>query len=246
MRYVTTKGAVTCLDSLFTIYAPVNFADDVPGDQERVGGIRRHGTVQAFGVGADLARHDGAVDRLGAWRASCRPRPARRKATVAAAGELRAYKIAGSFRHFGHNAPPAQVSVDGNGRANSTSVSYIRNLATTMSAPASPPLPATHVPLDGAAPAISAGTLVLAEGPLYPRLAVRPFWLFGSAPTYKRVIERRILAVDQQSLAWGPQNGASTVLTLERSLALTEGGPRSTMPTSATSPSIRSRVTRSA
>jgi predicted phage baseplate assembly protein len=217
MRYVTTKGAVTCLDSLFTIFAPGNLATMFAATKSASAPFKLSASALTS-LGATALKSIGS-----AVAGLVSPAAGAAESRVAAAGELRAYKIGGSFRHFGHNAPPVEVSVDGNGRASSTSVSYVRNLAATTSAPASPPWPATHVPLDGAAPAISAGTLVLAEGPLYP-VSQFIFLLFGSAPTHKRVIERRILAVDQQSLAWGPQSGASTVLTLERSLALSEGG----------------------
>jgi predicted phage baseplate assembly protein len=215
LRYVKTKGAITCLDSLFTFFAPALFQAIFPASKSGTSGGTTpfyysasvmswltSSAMKAVGVGSTSA---GAAEK-----------------TVAAAGTLRAYKIAGSFRHFGHNAPAKQVNVGGNGRAQSTAVSYVRYLATATSAPASPSLPATHMPLDGPAPAITAGTLLLAEGPLYhvSRIGHR----LRRGADHKRVVERNVLAVDHRSIAWGPQNGASTVLTLDRSLALSEGG----------------------
>jgi hypothetical protein len=134
--------------------------------------------------------------------------------TITSAGELRAYKLGGSFRHFGHNAPATQISVDANGRAQAVPVSYMRSLSgnTLASAPA---LASTHMPLDGEVKTIAAGTTLLVEANLSSAN--------GGSPR-KRIIERTVRAVDQQSLSWGPMSGASTVLTLDRALALSESG----------------------
>ena len=82
-------------------------------------------------------------------------------------------------------------------------------------APAVPGLASTHMPLDGEVNDIAAGMTVLVEANLSANAE-------GSSPQ-KRIIERRIHAIDRQSLAWGPMSGASTVVTLDGNVALTEG-----------------------
>jgi hypothetical protein len=136
--------------------------------------------------------------------------------TVTAVGELRAYKLGGSFRHFGHNAPRTQIVVDANGRAQAVPVSYLRSVSTATHAPANPALADTHMPLDGEVDDVAAGMTMLVEANLSATGA--------SGSPRKRVIERTIRAVDRQSLAWGPVSGASTVVTLDRALAVTEDG----------------------
>src|SRR5712691_5789929 len=76
-----------------------------------------------------------------------------------------------------------------------------------------PALAAKEMPLDGPVENVVAGTGLLVEAHLRSHRHGR----------VKRIIERRIEAVDRQSLAWGPMSGASTVLTLDQALVLTEG-----------------------
>ena len=136
-------------------------------------------------------------------------------ATTSSADAFRAYKISGSFRHFGHNAPAAEVTVDADGHPISKPVSYIRKLAQTMFAPANPALSSTQMPLDGPVDNVIAGTTVLVEGNFSSHS--------DATSPVKRIIERKINATDRQSLAWGPMSGASTVLSFDRNLALVEG-----------------------
>src|SRR5258705_6977942 len=44
--------------------------------------------------------------------------------TITSAGELRAYKIAQSFRHFGHAAPSTQMGVDADGHPQVQTIGY--------------------------------------------------------------------------------------------------------------------------
>ena len=136
--------------------------------------------------------------------------------TLASTPRLRAWKLAGTHRHFGHNAPATQVDVDDKGRATTSPVSYVRKLAATTAAPAVPSLPSTQMPLDGEVSSVVAGTRLLIEANLS----------IGShaSSRRKRLLERRIAQVDRQSLAWGPLSGASTVLTLDEDLAISENG----------------------
>jgi predicted phage baseplate assembly protein len=136
------------------------------------------------------------------------------RAAVTQVPELRAYKLGPSFRHFGQGAPAVQVTVDANGRAHSSPVSYVRNLAGSTGTPASPALAAADLPLDGSGDGPAAGTIVVVEGALRA----------GSGGAgRKRFLQRAVNATDRRSLAWGPSSGPTTVLSLDRSLALREG-----------------------
>lgn len=128
---------------------------------------------------------------------------------------LQAWKLGGTHRHFGHNAPAQQVNVDEHGRATTSAVSFARRLDTTTAAPAVPSLSATQMPLDGEVASMVAGTRLLIEANLGTSSTASP---------RKRLLARRIAQVDRQSLSWGPLAGASTVLSLDASLALTESG----------------------
>ena len=135
-------------------------------------------------------------------------------ASVASTPRLRAWKLGATHRHFGSSAPAQQVVVDAKGRATTTDVSYERRLeATTTGAPI-PALGATQMPLDGEVSSIVAGTHVLVEANIAST---------SVSGGVKRLLERSIAQVDRQSLGWGSLSGASTVLTLDSTLAVTEG-----------------------
>ncbi len=72
------------------------------------------------------------------------------------------------------------------------------------------------MPLDGEVSSVVAGTRLLIEA----NLSVGS----NTSSRRKRLLERRIVQVDRQSLAWGPLSGASTVLTLDEDLAISENG----------------------
>jgi hypothetical protein len=128
---------------------------------------------------------------------------------------FQAWKLGSTHRHFGHNAPAKQIIVDEHGRATPADVPFDRRLDTTTAAPASPWLAATQMPLDGEVSGMVAGTRILIEAGLGADSAAQP---------RRRMLARRIARVERQSLGWGPLSGASTVLNLDASLALTESG----------------------
>lgn len=128
--------------------------------------------------------------------------------------QLQAWKLGKTHRHFGHNAPATQVTVDDKGRATTADVSFLRRINAITPSPATPSLSATQMPLEGEVASIVAGTRVLIEANLYAA---------SNGSPRKRLLERRIAQVDRQSLAWGPLTGASTVLSLDESLAIKEG-----------------------
>jgi predicted phage baseplate assembly protein len=136
-------------------------------------------------------------------------------AALASTPRLQAWKLGASHRHFGHNSPSRQVLIDDKGRASMHDVSYQRLLNATTSAPANPALAARQMPLDGEAGGVLAGTRVLIEANLSQS---------GAGAGRKRLLERRVAQVDRQSLAWGPSSGASTVLSLDDTIALSESG----------------------
>ncbi len=129
---------------------------------------------------------------------------------------LRAYKLAGQSRHFGHNAPATRVSVDENGRATEVAVPFTRRLDANQGNPAAPQLRPRQLPLDGEVPEFTAGITVLVEANLSTSSS--------GSPARKRVLEREVLQLDRQSLGWGGMTGASSVLALDEDLAISEPG----------------------
>lgn len=192
IRYVKIKGAITCLDT------PHSFLVQNPFQNHfSVGAIS---SAQRTITVTELINADG-------------------ERTITSAAELRAYKIAQSFRHFGHAAPALLMGVDSHGHPQSQSVGYLRNLGSATTSSVNPALAALEMPLDGDAASITAGTMLLTEAP----------FIFGGSNTgfygltlRNRVVERRIATAAHRSLAWGGQTGGSTVLTLDNSLALKE------------------------
>jgi len=129
--------------------------------------------------------------------------------------ELFAYKLGASHRHFGHNAPAQQVTIDGNGHATTSAVSYARNLSATTGAPSSPPIVATMLPLDAPVDGVSAGTTVVVEAHVGTSL---------SSPSNRAVcLVRGVTRVEKGSAGWGPQTGPSTLLALDHDLTVTVG-----------------------
>jgi len=135
--------------------------------------------------------------------------------TLASTPRLQAWKLGGTHRHFGHSAPATVVVVDPKGRATTEAMTYVRRLDGSTYAPAVPALSAAQLPLDGEVRSMVAGTRVLVEANLSPSSS-------GGAGR-KRLLARRIAQLDRQSLAWGPLSGASTVLSLDDNLAISEG-----------------------
>jgi len=136
-------------------------------------------------------------------------------ATVAATPRLKAWKLGTTHRHFGHNAPARQVDIDVKGRATTHDVSYQRRLDAATVGTVVPALGAAQMPLDGEVASLVAGTRLLVEANLGAS---------ASDPGRKRLLERHVVQVDRQPLAWGPLTGASTVASLDQLLAISEDG----------------------
>ena len=130
--------------------------------------------------------------------------------------ELFAYKLGASHRHFGHNAPAQQVTIDSNGHATTSNVSFARNLRTVTGTPASPSLAATTLPLDAPVDGLSAGTTVVVEARVGTSTA---------SPSSRAVcLVRGVTRIEKGGAGWGPQTGPSTLLILGGNLAVSVGG----------------------
>jgi hypothetical protein len=129
--------------------------------------------------------------------------------------QLKAFKLGDTLRHFGHNAPNTITSVDSKGVPSTTAITYGRLLGSSTSAEVEPDLGALEMPLDRETSAIHPGDTLLVEG------------RFRQAPGYvehRYTLVRRVTAAENRSLSWGAQTGASTVLTLDSSLDVSDGG----------------------
>ncbi len=133
---------------------------------------------------------------------------------LASVPRLVAWKLAGEHRHFGHQAPATRVAVDARGRASEVAVPYVRTLDGTQGSPAGPGIAARQLPLEGRVDTLVAGTQVLVQANLSSA---------DGRSTRQRLLARRVTQLDAQSMAWGSQTGAATVLTLDADLAISEG-----------------------
>jgi len=135
-------------------------------------------------------------------------------ATVPSTPRFVAWKLGSDFRHFGHQAPATRVQIDANGRASQVPVTYDRVLDSSQGDPAGPRIQPLQLPLEGQVKDVAAGIEVLVEANLAASSG-------GSAR--KRLLSRRVRQIDNQSMAWGAETGAATVLTLDADLAISEG-----------------------
>lgn len=128
---------------------------------------------------------------------------------------LRAYKLGETLRHFGHNAPGSVTTVSSQGVPSMRPTSFQRRVDTTTTADVDPDLGQLSMPLDREFDGIRAGDTVLVQG------------RFSRTPTSTRhryTLVRKVTEVEQRSLSWGMQTGASTLLTLDANLLVTDGG----------------------
>ena len=165
---------------------------------------------------------------------------------------LVAYRIDRSFRHFGHNAPPQEVSIGTGGVAVADDVNYVRGLSSTTEL-GSGPLAARDLPLDAAVDDLVAGREVIVSyvrgrsisvlawgGEAYYYTAdvsalaglvaiVNAMGLSfgdtisaGQPAPVPDTVVRTVTRVDAASLRLGPLAGPSTVLGLDRTLFSTQ------------------------
>jgi len=131
---------------------------------------------------------------------------------ITSTSRLVAWKLGGDFRHFGHAAPISQVDVNLQGRATTLPTSFSRVLDTTQTSEVEPALSTLQLPLDGETPDVTAGITVLVQA----RLS-------GRGSTVTRLLARRVQKVEARTYSWAGQSGASSLLTLDADLAISEG-----------------------
>jgi hypothetical protein len=238
IRYVKTEGQLESLASGLVgitavpgIFASTSSAQAVASAAQIASMAANTGVMAVAGPGLTSASNAGSMALFSAnFGSSLSANPAALSALPAFSGVLAAglavaattsvsrlvaWKLTGEHRHFGHQAPAVRVSIDANGRASEVAVSYDRVLNATQGAPAGPGIAARQLPLEGRVDTVGAGTEVLVEANLSSSA--------GRAGR-KRLLARRVRQVDAQSMAWGSQSGAATVLTLDDDLAITESG----------------------
>ncbi len=127
---------------------------------------------------------------------------------------LTLYKLGRDFRHFGHNAPPTQVTVSG-GTVTSTPVSFTRYAGLMYAVPGggysyNPLGSGANLPLDKSVDDVSTGAVFLI------RMDVTGAF-FGQITTFRA---QTVTAVEKASLTWGSLTGPSTLLTLDAFMPL--------------------------
>ncbi len=159
---------------------------------------------------------------------------------------LRAYKLGETLKHFGHNAP-ATIATVLNGVPSSRETPFMRRAnASTVSVDVTPSLSAKQLPLDREFKGFEAGNTLLIQGRLpsssgtgiYSLLGttsmmssasmISSAWILGPASsTYTPMFTgsrftavRQVTEVENQSMLWGMQSGASTMLTLDSNLSV--------------------------
>lgn len=155
---------------------------------------------------------DAAWESFGVRHVRTRGRIASLGASV---GALRAFKIDASARHFGHDAPPTQVTIGDGGHGTQRDIAFNRDLRGSQPAPARPAIGERELPLDGAPAEFVAGSHVLVEAQ-WRRSA-------GPGPRQRRIIEREIVRVEPASRAWGALQADGIDLLLDQDLVLREG-----------------------
>jgi hypothetical protein len=128
---------------------------------------------------------------------------------------LRAYKLGETLRHFGHNAPNTINTVSSQGVPSTTATSFGRLLNAHTTANVEPDLSPQQLPLDREFAGVSPGDTVLIQG-RFARSLVSGGLRF--------TLPRKVVEVEPGSFSWGMLTGASTLLTLDRDLAITVAG----------------------
>ncbi len=127
---------------------------------------------------------------------------------------LRAYKLGETLRHFGHNAP-ATVATVLNGVPSQRDTSFLRRTYTTTYSEVTPNLTAYELPLDREFKNIAVGNTVLIQG------------RFSNTSTSTKVrftLVRDVSQIESESMTWGMQTGAASMLTLDERLRVIRNG----------------------
>lgn len=121
---------------------------------------------------------------------------------------LIAYKLGESLRHFGHGAP-ATITTVTNGIANSRNTSFARRTNALTVNEVVPSLAADQIPLDREFKNITVGDTILIQARFPSLFALTPL---------RMTLVRQVTQVEDGSVSWGGQSGASTTLTLSSNL----------------------------
>ena len=136
------------------------------------------------------------------------------------------FKIGRSFRHFGQNAPPTYVSLNGGGNASQFSITYARNLdgptGPTSRRIVEPNIGQFEFPLDSRVDDLPLGAMVVCQ--ITPPPAPKFFLGIGRGGATPQTAIRTVTGIRQGSYTWGSVTGSSTVLTLDDELP--SGGGR--------------------
>ena len=129
------------------------------------------------------------------------------------AGNVAAYRLGRTFRHFGHNAPPTRHTSAKTGNTvtgtNEFTTDFARHLHHSCTEPDTTiPLPATFMPLDQEVTDLQPGTRIIVQTPV----------TFGSTRRDLTVV-RKIIAVAAGPIGLGDLNSSATFLTLDAAIA---------------------------
>lgn len=147
---------------------------------------------------------------------------------------LAAYKLARSFRHFGHNAPSKYIKVAGDNEVKEEKLLYSRTLTATTSSFEVPTTDATGAqgvrivepninefdfPLDSEINDLPVGGKLIIQAKLWGWNSYIRSWVGPKNVTLLRSINN----VDASSLTWGSITGATTLISVNKNLATIEG-----------------------
>jgi hypothetical protein len=157
-----------------------------------------------------------------------------------AVSALNAYRLSRSFRHFGYNAPPTKTTVN-NGQAVQNPVDFTRSLSAAGSSFGSdnpnysPVTDRKAFPLDSPVDDLAPGVTLLLSVDVLPDVIFTRQSAFGARSTFTAQLmnpgaitllrpgglfaARQITSTAKASLTLGSLTGASTVVTLDRSLS---------------------------
>ena len=123
---------------------------------------------------------------------------------------LRAYRLGRSFRHFGHNAPRQEVTLDGSGNATATTTPTERSLVDpTNGSHVDPELGAKQFPLEPPADDLTLGGLLVGD-----TWQKRPS---DSSPSRNTRVAT-IGQVTGRSMRWGSLSGPTSLVELKSSI----------------------------
>ncbi|MGH8051483.1 MAG: hypothetical protein ACREPB_12560 [Arenimonas sp.] len=127
---------------------------------------------------------------------------------------LRAYKLGETLRHFGHNAPPTVITFEDNA-PKSRLTSFFRRTNWPTSSEVTPNLTSRELPLDREFKDIAVGNTVLIQG---------RFSNTKTSSPQRFTLVRTVDLLENESVTWGMQSGAASMLTLNASLRVIKNG----------------------